>query len=106
MRPSVVHPSICEQSAHVAHPFSRTQLRIGQSLSQKGVFMPSVRQPAQVIMSGVIKTPLNFDHKAAVFSRKALSSVIVTVLSASVFHMPVRHELLRWLTAKARGLLN
>ena len=66
--PSVGHPSICPQSTQVSSPFSRTQLCTGQSLSQKGVFAPSTRQPVQLIMSGVIVTPLSFIQSAAVFS--------------------------------------
>ena len=79
MRSSVGHPSICPQSAQVSSPFSRTQVCTGQSLSQNGVFAPSARQPVQVIMSGVIVTPLSLVHRAAVFSRRALSFVIVAM---------------------------
>ena len=57
MSPSVGHLSIFSQSAQVSSFFSRTQLCTGQSLSQNGVFAPSVRQPVQFIMSGVIVTP-------------------------------------------------
>lgn len=77
MLPSVGQFSIWEQSAQVSNPFSRTQLCIGQSLSQKGVFAPSIRQPVQLIISGVMVTPLSFVHRAAVFSRRALSFVKV-----------------------------
>ena len=80
--PSVEHPSICPQSAQVSSPFSRTQLCTGQSLSQKGVFAPSMRQPMQFIISGVIVTPLSFAHRAAVFSRRALLFVIVAILAS------------------------
>ena len=65
--PSVGHAFICGQSAQVSSPFPRTQLCTGQSLSQKGVFAPSMRQPVQFIISGVIVTPLSFVHRAAVF---------------------------------------
>ena len=57
MSPSVGHLSIFSQSAQVSSFFSRTQLCTGQSLSQNGVFAPSVRQPVQFIISGVIVTP-------------------------------------------------
>ena len=80
--PSVGHPSICPQSAHVSSPFSRTQLCTGQSLSQKGVLAPSMRHPVQLIMSGVIVTPLSFVQSATVFSRRALSFVIVAILAS------------------------
>ena len=79
MRPNIKHPSICPQSAQVSSPFSRTQLCTGQSLSQKGVFAPSMRQPMQFIISGVIVTTLSFVHRAAVFSRRALSFVSVAI---------------------------
>ena len=51
----------------------------GQSLSQKGVFAPSMRQSVQFIISGLIVTPLSFVHRAAVFSRRVLSSVTVAI---------------------------
>ena len=79
MIPSVGHPSICPQSAQVSDSFSLTQLCTGQNLSQKGVFAPAIRHPVQFIISGVIVTPLSFVHSAAVFSRKALSFVIVAI---------------------------
>ena len=82
MRPSTGHPSICAQSAQVSKPFSRTQVWMGQSLSQNGVLGPSTRQPVQDIMSGVIGTPLSFDQSAAVFSRRAVSFVIVAILAS------------------------
>lgn len=84
IRPSAGHPSICAQSAQVASPFSRTQLCTGQSLSQNGVFTPSMRQPVQQIMSGVIGTPFSFVHNAAVFSRSTLSFVIVATRASQV----------------------
>ena len=77
--PSVGHSSICPQSAQVSDSFSLTQLCTGQNLSQKGVFAPAIRHPVQFIISGVIVTPLSFVHSAAVFSRKALSFVIVAI---------------------------
>ena len=80
--PSVGHASICAQSAQVSSPFSRTQLCTGQSLSQKGVFAPSMRQPVQLIVSGRIVTPLSFVHRAAVFSRRVLSFAIVAILAS------------------------
>ena len=55
---------------------------MGQSLSQKGVFAPSMRQPVQLSISGVIGTPFSFVHNAAVFSRRALSLVIVAILAS------------------------
>lgn len=79
MRPSVGQPSRCAQSAQVSSFFSRTQLCTGQSLSQKGVFGPSTRQPVQCIISGVMGTPLSSVHRAAVFSRRALSFVTVAI---------------------------
>lgn len=79
MIPSVGHPSICPQSAQVSDCFSLTQLCTGQNLSQKGVFAPAIRHPVQFIILGVIVTPLSFVHSAAVFSRKALSFVIVAI---------------------------
>ncbi len=79
MIPSVGHSSICPQSAQVSDSFSLTQLCTGQNLSQKGVFAPAIRHPVQFIISGVIVTPLSFVHSAAVFSRKALSFVIVAI---------------------------
>ena len=84
MHPSVGQVSICGQSAQVSSPFSRMQLCTGQSLSQKGVLAPSMRQPVQLIISGVIVTPLSFVHSAAVFSRRALSFVIVAILASQV----------------------
>ena len=83
--PSVGHASICAQSAQVSSPFSRTQLCTGQSLSQKGVFAPSMRQPVQLIVSGRIVTPLSFVHRAAVFSRRVLSFAIVAILASHFF---------------------
>jgi hypothetical protein len=41
-----------------------------------------MRQPVQDIMSGVIGTPLSFDQSAAVFSRRAVSFVIVAILAS------------------------
>ena len=84
MPPSVGHPSIFLQSAQVSNPFSRTQLCTGQSLSQNGVLAPSMRQPVQLIISGKIVTPLSCVHRAAVFSRRALSFVIVAILASQV----------------------
>ena len=84
MHPSVGQVSICGQSAQVSSPFSRMQLCTGQSLSQKGVLAPSIRQPVQLIISGVIVTPLSFVHSAAVFSRRVLSFVIVAILASQV----------------------
>ena len=82
--PRVGHPFICPQSAQVSRPFSRTQLCTGQSLSQKGVFAPSRRQPVQRIISGVMVTPLSFVHRAAVFSRRALSLASAAILASQV----------------------
>ena len=93
--PSVGHPSICPQSAQVSSPFSRTQLCTGQSLSQKGVLAPSMRHPVQLIMSGVIVTPLSFVQSAAVFSRRALSFVSVAIL-ASHFSQSSPQQPISW----------
>lgn len=41
-----------------------------------------MRHPVQLIMSGVIGTPLSFVHNSAVFSRRALSFVIVAILAS------------------------
>ena len=53
-------------------------------MSQKGVFAPATRQPVQFIISEVIVTPLSFVHRAAVFSRRALSFVSVAILASQV----------------------
>ena len=89
MRPSVGHPSICAQSAQVSSPFARTQLCTGHSRSQKGVLAPSVRQPVQFIISGVIAVPLSFVHRAAVFPRRALLFVTVAILASHFSQIPL-----------------
>ena len=45
MLPSVGYPSLCIQSAQVSGPFSRTQLCMGKSVSQRGVLVYSRKQP-------------------------------------------------------------
>ena len=70
------------QSAQVSIPFFLTQLCTGHNLSQNGVFAPSMRQPVQFIISGVIITPFSFVHRAAVFSRRALSFASVAILAS------------------------
>ena len=78
-RPSVSQEAICAQAAQVSRPFFHTQLWMGQSRSQNGVFAPAMRQPVQCSISGVISTPLICDHSAAVFSRSASSFVTVAI---------------------------
>lgn len=95
MIPSVGHSSICPQSAQVSDCFSLTQLCTGQNLSQKGVFAPAIRHPVQFIISGVIVTPLSFVHSTAVFSRKALSFVIVAI-RASHFSQSSPQQPINW----------
>ena len=93
IRPNIGHLSIFPQPAQVSNPFSRTQLCTGQSLSQNGVFAPSIRQPIQFIISGVIGTPLSFVQSSAVFSRMALSSVSVAILASQVLQSSPQHPI-------------
>ena len=95
MHPNVGHPSICSQSAQVLKFFSRTQLCTGQNLSQNSVLAPSTRQPVQLIISGVIVTPLSFVHKSAVFLRRALSFVIVAILASQVSQSSPQQPIVR-----------
>lgn len=74
---------------------SRTKICTGQSLSENGVFAPSMRQPVQFIISGRIVTPLSFVHRATVFSRKALSFVSVAIL-ASHFSQSSPQQPISW----------
>ena len=55
---------------------------MGQRDSQKGVFAPSMRQPTQLIISGVICTPFSADQRAATRARSA-SSLSTVALYAS-----------------------
>ena len=50
---------------------------IGHSLSQKGVFAPATLHPVQLIILGVIVTPLSSDHSFATFLRSPSLSVSV-----------------------------
>ena len=81
MRLSVLQPSICAQPAQVLSFLSRTQLCIGQSASQNGVFSPSTRQRKHRSISVVIYTPFGGVPRAAVCLRSSPSFVIAAILA-------------------------
>ena len=82
--PTVGQPSLSGQSPQVARPFFKTHWRMGHSLSQNGVLTPSVRQPRQLIISGVMGTPFSSLQSFAVFSRSALSLFSVATRASQV----------------------
>src|SRR5699024_1994976 len=61
------------QLPQLERPFCIAHLRISHKLSQNTVFVPSPRQPSQLICSGRIGALFSSDHNLAVFSRNAWS---------------------------------
>jgi hypothetical protein len=71
--PTFPHDFISGQPPQFSNFFSSAHCLIGHKDSQYTVFAPGIRQPEQLIISGVISTPLSADHSFDTFIRSSLS---------------------------------
>ncbi len=82
--PTFSHDFISGHPPQVSIFFSCAHCLIGHKESQYTVFAPGIRHPEQLIISGVISTPLSSDHSFDTFIRNSLSLLIVARRASQV----------------------
>jgi hypothetical protein len=82
--PTFSHDFISGQPPQVSICFSLAHCLIGHKESQYTVFTPGKRQPEQLIISGVISTPLSSDHSFDTFIRRSLSLLTVAKRASQI----------------------
>ena len=104
--PSFSQESMLSQPPHVTNPFSLAHRRIGQSVSQYGVFAPSTRQPVQFIISAVIETPLSFDQRSATLRRWSSSLFAVAILASHFEQSIPQYAMYSFIFASVKNMEN